>query len=104
MIVQIILSLGLSACLFYVVSLGRSSLLVRLGLYGVILAGYLFVWFPDLTNSIAGVVGVGRGADLVMYIWIVLNLFLILRLHIKLREQSEALTRLARQMTLSHPK
>lgn len=103
MIVQILLSLGLSACLFYVVSLGRSSPLLRLGLYGVILAGYLFVWFPDLTNSIARFVGVGRGADLVMYIWIVLNLFLILRLHIKLREQSEALTKLARQITLKGP-
>jgi len=101
MIIQLILSAGLSACLFYVVSLGRSSPWIRLGLFAVVMAGYIFIWFPDTTNMLAALVGIGRGADLVMYVWIVLNLFLILRLHIKLREQAEAVTRLARRMALS---
>lgn len=101
MIIQLILSAGLAACLFYVLSLGRSSLAIRAGLLAVIVAGTIFVWFPDITNRIALLVGVGRGADLVMYIWIVLGLMLILRLHIKMREQSEALTQLARRIALS---
>lgn len=100
MIIQIILSAGLSACLFYVLSLGRSSRAMRAGLLAIVLIGYVFVWMPDITNQIASLVGVGRGADLVMYVWIVLNLLLIIRLHIKLREQSEAVTQLARWISL----
>lgn len=102
MIIQILLSLGLAGCLFYVVSLGRSSRWIRLVLFGIILIGFVFVWIPDITNAMATLVGVGRGADLIMYIWIVLNLLFILRLHIKLREQSEALTQLARRIALSN--
>jgi small membrane protein len=101
MAAQILLSLGLTACMFYVVSLGRSLPLVRLGLLAIVLAGYICIWFPETTNTIASWIGIGRGADLVMYIWILLNLFLILRLHLKLREQSEALTTLSRQMALA---
>jgi hypothetical protein len=104
MIIQIILSAGLSACLFYVLSLGRSSRAMRAGLLAIVLIGYLFVWMPDLTTKIASLVGVGRGADLVMYVWIVLNLLLIIRLHVKLREQSEAMTQLARWITLHGPR
>jgi hypothetical protein len=99
-IIQIILSAGLFACLFYVLSLGRSSRPMRAGLLAIVLIGFLFVWMPDITNRIAALVGVGRGADLVMYVWIVLNLLLIIRLHIKLREQSEAVTQLARWISL----
>lgn len=101
MIIQLILSIGLAACLFYGASLGRSSVLLRLALFGIVAIGFGFVWFPDITNVIALQVGVGRGADLVMYIWIILTLLLIVRLHIRLREQSEALTQLARRITLN---
>lgn len=101
MIIKLILSAGLSACLFYVLSLGRSSRPIRMLLFAIVLTGYVFVWFPDITNRIASLVGVGRGADLIMYLWIILNLLLILRLHIKLREQSEAVTQLARWISLS---
>lgn len=101
MIIQIMLSLGLAACMFYVVSLGKSNRVVRLPLFAIVLTGFVFVWMPDITNSIAALVGVGRGADLIMYVWIVLNLLFIIRLHIKLREQSDALTQLARRIALS---
>lgn len=100
MIAQIILTLGLSVCLFYIISLGKSLPLVRIGLFLVVLTGYLFIWFPEMTNIFADLVGIGRGADLVIYLWILLSLFLILKLHIKLREQSEALTTLARHLAL----
>jgi hypothetical protein len=101
MIIQSILSLGLLGCLFYVVSLGSANRSMRVLLFGIVVLGFVFVWMPGITNVIAAYVGVGRGADLVMYIWIVLNLLFILRLHLKLREQSEALTLLARRIALS---
>ena len=100
MIAQIILTLGLSVCLFYVISLGKSLPIVRMGLFLVVLSGYLFIWFPEMTNIFADMVGIGRGADLIIYLWILLSFFLILKLHIKLRQQSEALTKLARHLAL----
>lgn len=103
MIIQILLSFGLAGSLFYVISLGRSYRSLRLVLFGIILIGLIFVWVPDTTNAIATLVGVGRGADLIMYVWIVLNLLFVLRLHIKLREQAESLTKLARQIALTRP-
>lgn len=101
MMIQFILSAGLAACLFYVVSLGRSTPAMRLALFAVICTGLVLVWIPDLTNRAAALVGVGRGADLLMYLWIVLTLLLIVRLHLKMREQSELLTQIARRISLS---
>src|SRR3954447_18211687 len=101
MIIQLILSLGLAGCLFYVVSLGRSSLAMKIALFITVFVGFIFVWFPDTTSVIARRVGVGRGADLVMYLWIVLTLLFIVRLHLKLRELSEAMTQLARRIALN---
>lgn len=100
MIAQIILTLGLSVCLFYIISLGKSLPIVRIGLYLVVFAGYLFIWLPETTNIFADMVGIGRGADLIIYLWILVSLFLILKLHIKIRQQSEALTSLARHFAL----
>jgi hypothetical protein len=102
MIIQFLLSLGLAGCLFYVISLGRAYRSMRLALFGIVLIGLVFVWVPNTTNAIASLVGVGRGADLIMYLWIVLNLLFIVRLHIKLREQSETLTQLARKLALNN--
>lgn len=101
MIIKLLLSAGLGACLFYAVSLGRSVAAMRIGLVLVVTLGLVAVWFPDITNLVAWWVGVGRGADLVVYIWIVLTLLFIVRLHLKLREQSEALTQLARRIALA---
>ena len=100
MIIKLLLSAGLAACLFYAVSLGRSIPAMRMGLVLIVTLGLGAVWFPDATSVIAAWVGIGRGADLVMYIWIVLTLLFIVRLHLKLREQSEALTQLARKIAL----
>lgn len=100
MIAQFVLSLGLMGCLFYAFSLGRSLPVVRLGLFAVVLTALIFVWFPQFSNDLAKIAGIGRGADLIIYLWIVLSLFLIFRLHLKLREQSENLTKLSRMFAL----
>lgn len=102
MIAQLLLSAGLSVCLFYVISIGRELLVLRLSLLCVVFAGYVFIWLPELTNSFAGLVGIGRGADLVIYLWILMSLFLILKLHIKLRVQSESVTKIVRHLALTN--
>ena len=49
----------------------------------MIAAGAFFVWAPEQTTVISRAVGVGRGADLVLYLWVVISLALMLVLYLK---------------------
>lgn len=101
MIAQLLLSCGLTGCLAYVFSLGSALRVVRLGMFALAGLGYVFIWWPGLTNEIAHAVGIGRGADLMLYVWLLMSLFLILRLHLLLREQGQRMTELARALALT---
>jgi hypothetical protein len=46
-------------------------------------------------------VGIGRGADLILYTWACLSLLVVLNLHLKLRTQLELITVLTRSVALS---
>ncbi len=60
----------------------------------------LFVLFPNFSIEIASFVGVGRGVDLVIYVFIVLLLISNLYFFIKLEELDRELTRLVRIIAL----
>jgi hypothetical protein len=64
------------------------------------LAGLYFVWSPESANHLAQDVGIGRGADLVLYLWVVLSMLVGLNLHLRLKTQAELTTRLARALAL----
>ncbi|MBI4433296.1 DUF2304 domain-containing protein [Candidatus Uhrbacteria bacterium] len=55
---------------------------------------------PDMTSRIAGVLGIGRGADAVVYAAIVLLLVLVLRLSMRIEQLDRAITRVVRELTL----
>ena len=59
-----------------------------------------FVWQPDRANELAHDVGIGRGADLVLYVWVVLTMLVGLNLHLRLRTQAIRTTELARALAL----
>ena len=50
----------------------------------------------------AGLLGIGRGADLIMYLWVCISLNLLLSLHLKLRRQQETITKLVRHVALAN--
>jgi hypothetical protein len=64
------------------------------------LSGLYFVWFPDNAMWLAEIAGVGRGVDLILYNWVVINLIILLNLHLKLRAQMELITKLAREVAI----
>jgi hypothetical protein len=64
-------------------------------------AGLYFVWFPSHSTQLAELVGIGRGVDLILYIWVCISLIVLLNLHLKLRTQMELVTLLARQLAMS---
>lgn len=63
-------------------------------------AGLVLVAFPDLANRLAALLGVWRGADLVIYIALLGLAWVCLVLLSRLRELDARLTELARAMAL----
>ena len=59
---------------------------------------------PSLSTEVAHFFGVGRGADLILYILFILTLFLIVMAHRKMKKIENQLTRLARKISLNEIK
>lgn len=64
----------------------------------------LTVLFPDATTRVANAVGVGRGADLLLYVVVISFIFYVFQQYIKQQDQRDALYRLARQVALMDAK
>jgi hypothetical protein len=100
MIIQIVLTCGLLLFLIYgLVQKNRSGLISGV-IYAIGISGIYFVWQPDHATYIAERLGVGRGADLVLYSWIVIGLIVGINLHLKLKEAKKSITQLARHAAL----
>lgn len=101
MIAQILLTAALSGSLVYIMGQKRVLGWIRLALYLVICAGIFFVWMPEQSTAIANALGIGRGVDLIYYIWIVLSLSIFINIHLKLRDNNALVTRLAREIAIA---
>ena len=88
MIAQIVLSLLLGAVLLYAWAQYRRSPIVTVLSCVVSLMGFYFVWLPSHATRVAEFVGIGRGADLVLYVWACISLVVLLNLHLKLRRST----------------
>jgi small membrane protein len=102
MIAQAVLSMLLCSVLVYAWVEYRRSPIVALMSGAAALAGLYFVWFPSHSTQLAELVGIGRGADLILYIWVCISLVILLNLHLKLRTQHELITALARAIALAN--
>lgn len=72
--------------------------------WSVILLSFVgigFVLFPQTTQTIAYYAGVGRGADLITYIFISIMLMVILDMYLRLRALLDMLTAIVRHMSLA---
>ena len=98
--IQFILIIGfLFTGLFYFVRL-RNRIADVLLLFVLVAAAVLFILFPDWTNVLAKKLGVGRGADLVLYIGIVLFYFVVLKLYARMRKLEQQITDLIRKQAI----
>lgn len=100
MIIQILLIFGLLLCLLYAFLQRQKSRLVSLTIVLVSLAAIYFVLFPEQTNQLAHFAGVGRGADLVLYCWLVISFIVSVNLQFKILRLQGLITELAREITL----
>src|SRR5689334_22048695 len=104
MIVQAILLFGLLLCIAYAFLQRKKSALVSRSMYAVSALGIFFVLFPETSTRIANDVGVGRGADLVVYCWIVISLLVSVNLQFKILSLQENVTQITRALALHYPR
>jgi len=103
MIIKLVLIVGmvLACVLAYRTGRGARSLaLRRIGLLAVVGMGVLAVLVPQLTGDLAQMVGVGRGADLLLYLFVIGSLFVWIGLYRRLHDMEERFTDLTRSIAL----
>ncbi|MFN0249232.1 MAG: DUF2304 domain-containing protein [Kofleriaceae bacterium] len=100
MIIRILLLLGFAAIGWFIF-LRRNRLPIHIMTVFLLLgAGAVAVVFPDITQDVADAVGVGRGADLVLYITIVMVMFVLLHYYTKFVELQKNVTDLTREIAI----
>jgi hypothetical protein len=102
-VIQVLLvsTFVLFALIVIVPTKGTRHLAVRrLSMLGVLGLGVLTVAFPDITTEIADRVGVGRGTDLVLYVFVVVFVGNSIFNAAKFRHHERDITRLARALAI----
>ena len=95
--IQIVLLTGIAFISLYFFIRWKKRVLDILLLTFLILAAVVFVVWPDLTQNLAKFLGVGRGADLVFYISILIFWFVVLKLYSRVRSLEQKLTETIRK-------
>jgi hypothetical protein len=99
-LVQPIFIVALIITAFVYLSYFRTSLADRLIALSIFFAGFLAVLFPDLTSSVARLVGVGRGVDLCLYLFSLATMFSLVMLYTKIARLERLNTELVRSIAL----
>jgi hypothetical protein len=100
MIIRFLMLFGLAA-IGWLVFLRRNKLPIHIVIvFGLLGTGGWAVLFPEQTDVIANYVGVGRGADLVTYLFEITAMFVLIHYYTKFVELQRQLTELVREMAL----
>lgn len=78
----------------------RHLALRRLSMLAILSLGILTIVFPDITTEVADSVGVGRGTDLVLYVFVVVFVGNSIFTAAKFRHHERDITKLARALAI----
>jgi hypothetical protein len=78
----------------------RSTAMDRLTYLGLAVVGVALILHPEWTNTLAAMLGVGRGADLMFYFFIVFCLFHFATTAATMRRMQRELTAIAQHVAL----
>jgi small membrane protein len=73
----------------------------RILLFIFIIAMILAILFPDTTTQVASWVGVGRGADLLLYGLAIAFVFFVFNVYVKFQQQRNLVFKLARKIAIA---
>lgn len=103
MIIQVILIAVVLSCALYFLAHAntyrvRAWKKILLIVFAVFMI-FSIIW-PDMTTDIARAVGIGRGADLVLYFVAIGFIFESVNIHLKFQQQRTQLHKLARRIAI----
>ena len=75
----------------------KNRLFVRIFFLLLFFVGIVFAFSPNITNNLAKFFGVGRGADLMMYLFILFSFFAFVFIYAKFRKIQRQLTEIIRK-------
>ena len=78
----------------------RAKAWVKIIFLLLMLVTIISIMYPNLLTIVAKWLGVGRGADLLLYFLTLSFLFLVISIYLTLREQQEKIVKLARKIAL----
>jgi hypothetical protein len=93
--------LVLGLLLLYAFGQRRRSAPLAYGIMATSAAGAALILFPDFSTVLANAVGIGRGADLIFYVFMLIVFAAIANLHLRMRSHAETVTLLARELALA---
>lgn len=100
MIFQLIIVTVLMVITSYAFLQKKSAPVVSISVILLSIFGLIFAVAPNLANKIAEMVGIGRGADLITYCFILTTFIAIFNLHLRFRKNEERLTKIVRAMAM----
>lgn len=103
MIIQVLLIITSILILLYFLT-NRNTMRIRaykkIALLLFVVLMIIFVLYPESLNTIASKVGVGRGADLLLYIFFVAFIIFTINVYMKFKELQDKIYRLSRAIAL----
>ena len=98
----LVVALAVPAIIILLPTKGARGLAIRrITLLGILLGGIVAIVFPEITNWIANLLGVGRGADLLLYGLIIVFLATTLSTASHLRRADRQISELTRVLALA---
>src|SRR5260221_116515 len=98
--IKLILLLGLFLCFYSYLRFFRSLLLDRVIAIALVGCAAVVILIPDLTTTIARFLGVGRGTDLIFYLFALGTVYAIILLYSKVSRMWIVQTELARYIAI----
>jgi hypothetical protein len=99
-LIQIVLSTLLLIIVATYFTRLRSQLRDRLLVLCMAIGVFALLLFPDVSTQVANLFGVGRGVDFLFYLAHAGSVFIAIILYSKVRQQSEQIAELTRQIAL----
>ncbi len=100
-LIQVALVLGSVLLLVLYSAFLRSTLRDRVLTILLFVTAVVAILFPDLTTRVANAVGVGRGADLLIYLFVLAAVLAFIVLNARLMRLEDNITELVRELALS---
>jgi len=97
---QVLLILALVFFSIYVFRL-RTVVLERIIYFTLTLGGIVFILHPDWSTRLANHIGIGRGADLMLYIFVIFSLFHYVNIAARFKHLEHQMTAVVRSMAIA---